>query len=185
MNLESAKHTWQQINTDATAQLPPDQLQVRWSHPALDGLRRQLVFEGACWIIFLAVFYTGLDGDQRPIGWTVALALGLLLLIAHAVAGYRLAARPIGAEPVREAISRQIGAIRSYSRVSIILRTLTLLILFGFLLSNVPDLWQWSRFWVAGAILAFTAITLFVQFRFWRSRMRKLKDTLHALDVEE
>lgn len=181
MNLESAKQNWQQMNTDATAQLPPDQVEVRWSHPALLALRRQLVFEGTCWILFLALFYTGLDGDQRPWGWTVALILGLVLLIAHAIAGYRLAGRPVGSAPIRTAIAEQIRLIRAYSWLSMGLRTLTLLLLFGFLLSNVPDLWHTSRRWAIGSIVVWTGVALYIQYRLWRDRIGELQATLDDL----
>ncbi|MGB3800789.1 MAG: hypothetical protein WA952_13320 [Lewinella sp.] len=178
MNLESAKESWQKIDTDAAAQLPSEHLEVRWSHPALRALRRQLVFEGVCWILFLALFYNGLDGDQRPWGWTAALVIGLLLLIVHAVIGYRLASRPVGAAPIREAIGKQVWAIRRYSWLSMALRTLTLLTLFGFLLSNVPDLWDGSRQWAIGTMVIWTGVALYIQHRLWRARIQELQATL-------
>ncbi|PPK85646.1 hypothetical protein CLV84_2549 [Neolewinella xylanilytica] len=181
MNLESAKQNWQQIDKDIPPLLPADHLEVRWSHPALRALRRQLLFEGGCWSFFLILFYSGLDGDQRPWGWTAALGLSLVLLILHAIVGYRLAGRPVGAMPLYQAMAEQIRTIRRYSWLSIGLRILTLLILFGFLLSYVPALWNTPRLWAIGTIVVWTAVALFIHYRLWRGRINALQTTLDEL----
>ena len=182
MNLEEAKHQWQAMATELPASFPSEDLKLGWHHPALRRMRLQLVWEGSCYVAFAVLFYTGLDGATRPLGWNLALAAGLLTLIGHAAAGYRLSTRPIRDASIRESLTEQLRAIRTYSWVSICLRTLTLLVLVGFLTSHLNDAWYTERPWVIGGLAGFTALTVFAQYRLWRSRLDELEATLRQLD---
>jgi hypothetical protein len=181
MDFNEHKKQFQAAGSTDTSTWSANNLNRNWNHPRLRSLKRQLVFETTCWLLFLALFYTGLDGHLRPVGWNIALAIGLVLLIAHGVLGYRLAGRAIGAAPLRQALTNQLQALRRYSWLSMTLRTVTLLIFFGFLVSNTPGLWEAPRLWLAGTILIWTGVALFINYRIWRKHFRELKATLTEL----
>lgn len=181
MQFDEAKTYW---NT-ATDSLPPaleaNHLQLTWQHPALRALQRQLLWEIICWTLIGILGYTGLDGDQRPVGYTIVLATGLGLLLLHAVVGYRLAARPVTDRTVIESLHRRIESIQSFSRLSIFLRTAAVLALFIFLTSGVT-VWGTDRhLWSIAGVLAGTALLLYVQYRVWRKRLNRLRETLDSL----
>ncbi len=185
MNIDNAKQAWQNTDPALSAEWRKNNLAISWTHPALRSMQRQLLFEGLCWMGFLFLIYTGLDGDQRPLGWTLALIGGLLLLIAHALLGYHLASRPVGDLSVTEGLTRQLASVRKFSWVSMALRTATLLILFGFLTSNIPDLWVAERVWAIASIAVWTGVSLYIQYRLWRSKLRRLSANLSELSSEE
>ena len=182
MNLDQAKHHWQKMAAELPTDWPSEHVKLGWHHPALRRMRLQLIWEGSCYVAFAVLFYTGLDGDTRPLGWNVALAAGLLLLIGHAVAGYRLATRPIGDGSVRDSLTEQVRAIRTFGWMSIFLRTLTLLILVGFLTAHLQGKWYAERPWTLAGLVSFTGLTVYAQYRLWRGRLRKLEATLRQLD---
>lgn len=181
MDFNEQKKQWQTAAPTDAATWSAANLNRNWDHPRLRSLKRQLIFETVCWVIFLALFYNALDGHLRPAGWNLALVIGLVLLIAHAVLGYRLASRPVGAAPLREALNNQLAALRKYSWLSMALRATTLLIFFGFITSNVPGLWETPRLWLVGTILIWTAVAVFVNYRIWRGHFRGLEETLGEL----
>ena len=181
MDFNEQKEQWQAAGATDASSWSATNLNQNWDHPRLRALKRQLVFETTCWLLFLTLFYTGLDGHLRPIGWNIALAIGLVLLIAHGILGYRLAGRAVGAAPLRQALTDQLQALRRYSWLSMTLRTVTLLIFFGFLVSNIPDLLETPRLWLAGTIISWTGIALFINYRIWRKHFRELEATLGEL----
>ena len=181
MNFEQEKLAWKFLESPTEAAWATRNLQSTWSHPTLRALRRQLLFECGCWMLFLALYYTALDGDLRSTGLNAALVAGLLLLIGHGWLGYRLAARPIGAAPLRTALEQQLRKLRTYSLVSMGLRTAILLIVFAFLLDTVPDLWAAPWLWITGTIAIWIIAALYIQHRIWRSRLRNLRRNLDDL----
>ena len=184
MNLDTAKQHWQSQPSDPAPQWTRQHLKRSWSHPTLSDLRRQLMLEVCCWAAFLFLFYTGLDGDQRPLAWSFVLAGVLLLLIVHAALGYRLSARPIGDRPVVAALEEQLDRLRSYSRHSMALRSLALLVLCGFLLSGVGDLFTSTRLWPTVLLGAWIVLAVYIQYRIWEHRLGKLRATLDGLTAQ-
>ncbi len=181
MNFDEEKQAWKSLESPGDSTWATTNLRFTWSHPALHSLRRQLIFECICWTLFLAFYYTALDGNLRSTGLNIALIAALLLLIGHGLLGYRLAATPIGDAPLRVALERQLRRLRSYSIFSMFLRTLTLVIVFAFLLAQVPDLWAAPRLWIVGTIAVWTAVALGIQYLIWRGRLRKLQTNLTEL----
>jgi hypothetical protein len=181
MDFNEQKEQWQAAGTSDDSTWSATNLNQNWDHPRLRALKRQLIFETVCWLLFLVFFYTALDGHLRPIGWNIALAVGLVLLIAHAILGYRLASRPVGSAPLRQALTSQLSSLRRYSRFSMTLRTVTLLIFFGFLVSTIPGLLETPRIWLAGTILTWTGVGLYINYRIWRKHFRALEATLGEL----
>ncbi|WP_020567361.1 hypothetical protein [Neolewinella persica] len=181
MDFNEQKKQWQAAGTTDASNWSAANLNQHWDHPRLRSLKRQLVFETVCWLLFLVLFYTGLDGHLKPVGWNVALAAGLVLLIAHGILGYRLAGRAVGAAPLRQALTSQLHALRRYSWFSMTLRTVTLLIFFGFLVSNVTGLLDTPRVWLVGTILIWTGVALLVNYLIWRKHFRELEATLAEL----
>lgn len=181
MDFNEQKEQWQAAGTTDALTWSATNLNQKWDHPRLRALKRQLVFETICWLLLLVLFYTALDGHLRPFGWSIALAIGLVLLIVHAILGYRLASRPIGAVPLRQALTEQLQSLRGFSWISMTLRTVTLLIFFGFLVSNVPGLLDTPRIWLVGTILIWTGVGLYINSRIWRKHFRELESTLAEL----
>lgn len=181
MDIDDIKQHWRQLDLPPADNGQPLHLAVTWTHPALRGLQRQLIFEGFCWIALLVLSYTGLDGDQRPQSWMVALAGGLLLLIGHALLGYRLATRPVGSQSLTAGLEDQIQALRKFSWLSMGLRSATLLLLFGFLTTGITDWSASHRTWAIVMIAVWTALALIVQYRMWQGRLRRLHVALDEL----
>lgn len=180
MNLDDHKERWQ--NTEPGSEWGKANLKVYWSHPELRSLRRQLIFETVCWTIFLFLFYTALDGHLRSNGWNIALVVGLLALIAHGIAGYRLAGMPVGDAPLKITLQQQLQSLKRFRWISIFLRTAGLMIFFGFMLSNVTALWEAPRLWIFGTILIWTLIAVTINYFIWQRHFRKLEATLAELE---
>ena len=180
MNFDDQKELWQ--NVDADADWSKANLQSYWSHPNLRALRRQLLFETVCWTLFLFFYYTAFDGHLRSNGWNIALAVGLLALIAHGIAGYRLAGMPVGAAPLRIALEGQIDTFKRFRWVSIFLRTSGLLIFLGFMLSHIPGLWEAPRLWFFGTFFIWILVAAAINYGIWQRHFRKLEDTLAELE---
>lgn len=180
MNLDDQKERWQNATTDSD--WSQANLKRYWSHPNLRALRRQLLFETICWTLFFFLYYSAFDGHLRSNGWNIALALGLLALIAHGIAGWRLAGMPVGDAPLRDALGRQLTTLKRFRWISIFLRTAGLLIFFGFMLSNVPLLGAAPRLWLIGTLLTWALISVAINYGIWRQHFRKLEETLAELE---
>ncbi len=180
MNLDEQKEHWQNLGTNS--EWGKTNLKRYWSHPNLRALRNQLAFETICWTLFLFLYYTALDGHLRSNGWNIALAFALLALIAHGIAGYRLAGMPIGDAPLRVALERQIATLKRFRWISIFLRTAGLGIFFGFMLSHIPGLWETPRLWLFGTLLIWVLVSVAINYGIWRKHFRKLEETLAELE---
>lgn len=179
IDLDDHKKNWQ--NADDDPSWERTNLQSYWSHPNLRSLRRQLIFETICWALLLSIYYNAFDGHLRSNGWNIALVIGLVALIAHGIAGIRLASMPVGDAPLRIALENQLNTLKRFRWISIFLRTTGLVIFFGFMVSNVPFLSEAPKLWLIGTILIWTLLAVAINYFIWQRHFRKLKETLAEL----
>lgn len=179
MDFDDHKKNWQ--NAEGELNWGKTNLRSYWSHPNLRSLRRQLIFETMCWALFLALYYNAFDGHLRSNGWNIALVIGLVALIAHGIAGYKLAGMPVGDAPLRTALTNQLNTLKRFRWISIFLRTTGLVIFFGFMVSNLPFLGEAPRLWLLGTILIWTIVAVAINYFIWQRHFSKLQQTLDEL----
>ncbi|MTB49475.1 hypothetical protein [Lewinella sp. W8] len=182
MDFEEQKKYWQEAGPEEEQPWMDQHLRRVWTHPSLRHIRRQLIVETTAWILFLFLYYSALDGDLRPMGWNLALVIGLILLIVHGLMGYHLSSKPVSDAPLLLAMKERLKELTNYSWVSVLLQTGTLAILMGFLLSNVSGLWERPKLWLFGTIVVWLIIAFGVQVWIWRSRLGELRKSIEALE---
>lgn len=182
MNFEDQKQYWQETGQDGGEPWTNEHLRHVWTHPSLRHIRRQLIVETVAWTLFLFLYYSALDGNLRPLGWNIALVVGLVLLILHGLLGYHLSSKPVSNAPLLVALRQRLEELTNFSWLSVLLQTGTLAILMGFLLSNVTALWETPKVWLFGTIIIWLVIAFGVQVWIWRYRLGQLRKSIEELE---
>lgn len=152
-------------------------------HPVLKRMRLQLVLETILWSLFLSVYYTGFDGDQKPLLWNVALVASVMLLVLHNLLGYRLVQSPINGPNLSESLGRYVYRIKRYAIISIAARVIAIMAILAFFASSVD--WNWTKIFVWSIFVsALISVQIFFLWKIWKGRIGKIENQIGSLEVE-
>lgn len=179
MNLDNLQAAW---NAAPASPLPADALRRMLRsgrHPLLRRIRRQALVEILGWTAFLSLYYTALDGDQKPLWCNLLLITALLGAIAHHALAFLSARQLVQGNDLSHSLLRYYRQLRTYAFLSLAAR----LLLMGSLLS----FFTYGLSMEAHRRLALTAILLVfagqlgLTARYWRQRLRRVKTQWEAL----
>ncbi|MGB3152647.1 MAG: hypothetical protein WBB27_18475 [Maribacter sp.] len=141
------------------------------------------MLESVLWIILLAVYYSGFDGNQKPWYWNVILIVSIVLLLMHNLLGYRLVQSPINGPNIIESLKKYSSRIKAYARISVATRVIAISALLAFFASTV----DWNRAKIlGGALLASVLISvqIFLLWRMWKGRVNRIEHQIGVLEIE-
>jgi hypothetical protein len=168
------KSAWQ--NMPAEKSLTPIREMLKENkHPVLKQMRRQLLFEGVAYLLFLFVYFDFFDGHEKPVYANILLVAAFVFALVNNVAGYRLANLRITGYNIRDLVNARISKLKVFVRVAISSRVLLatcLLIFFGSVITFTQ-----SKVWILIGAVAIFSIQLIVLWRLWSARINRLKET--------
>ncbi len=180
MEIEDLKSEYQSSNANKSM----DNLKKMGStnrHPVLKRIRLQLIIESILWAILLAVYYSGFDGNQKPLYWNVILVVSIILLLIHNVLGYRLVQSPINGSNLAASLRFYLQRIRRYAIISIATRAIAVMALILFLTANVD--WTSTKvFRTVIFVVVLVTLQIFFLWKIWRSRIDVIKGQVDSLD---
>ena len=181
MDLDQQKNDWKDFSLPEGWGEQP--IQAYWLPPSLQAMRDQLLVETCCGVAFLAVYYTAFDGYLSSLGWNLALILGFFVLILHNLLGYQMSKVSIGTAPLSVTINQQLRKIKSFRWWSLGLRTLVLLLFFGFISSRLPlEVLLARKFPYIGGLLITLTVMIYFQLRIWNKRIHRLENHLNGMN---
>lgn len=182
MEFEELKQNWQSIGGPEKEASELERMTRMRNHPALRRVRTRLLIEGSLILAFLALYYSALDGDQKPL-WAnlMLLALGIVY-IGHHLWNWWALQRSIK-EPNLIGALRQIESTLSNLRISsLLISALWGLSLISFLMypRTLIEL-PWA--WLCGILLTLSGL-LFMSHRIWESKISQIQIIREDLESE-
>ncbi|MEO1451727.1 MAG: hypothetical protein AAFV07_19515 [Bacteroidota bacterium] len=175
MNLDELKQDWQQIGGPDKASGELEQMTRLQQHPALRSVRTRLLMEGGFIFAFLMLYYTALDGDQKPLWVNLGLIGAALIYLGHHVwNAWTLQKAPSEAtliNSLRETENRLrtlrvsslvISAFWGFSLISFLIYPRTIL--------DIPFMWS------LGSLVTLIVLLTF-SYRIWGQRISQIQRT--------
>lgn len=175
MDFENIKATWERAGTGKKSR---DQLSDMIS--GTKKIRRRLMIEAAMILVFMAVYYDGFDGADKPLWANALLLAAAIAYVLTRYAGWRTLGNPVKEKDLKKSLSRFQRSLKQ-----ILVSSLTTSFLFGsaiilFFTSSV-DLTRKKYFILAGMLLWLVAV-LYLSHRKWRERIKGITVTLMEFD---
>ncbi|WP_316813602.1 hypothetical protein [Pedobacter heparinus] len=179
MELADLRSTWNSVNTTVKTAEEIRLMLKENNHPVLKGIRKQLWIEIMGWSIFLLVYYTMFDGDQKPLLINLALVAAVLFSLLHNLMGYGLAKHLKTEGEVKQTLEHYLLKVKVYAIVSVVSR---ILLWTGFLLFFTYNIrFTSSKYVLLAVVLIILTVQLSLLGRMWMMRLRKLRDAVKNL----
>ncbi|WP_460765065.1 hypothetical protein [Niabella terrae] len=176
MELNELKSIWATVNTPTISAFEIQNMLSENKHPVLKSLKKQFIIEILGWLIFIAFYYSMLDGDKKPFWVNILLVCSILLPLVHNLLGYRLSKNLVYGSSIYESLKNYQAKFKTYAFVSIISRQVYLIGLLLFLTSGIH--WEYGKFLSVIFIVSFFLLQLFVMLMIWRKRLKSLERTI-------
>ncbi|WP_224996117.1 hypothetical protein [Cesiribacter sp. SM1] len=142
-------------------------------HPVLRKISIQLMVESMLWAIFLAVYYDFFDGHLKSPLWNILLILAVLLILLHNLLGFQLIRKPAWDENIMSSMENYLRQIRRYAWISIISRVVAIVVIIGYFVSSIQL--TADKYWGLLLLLPLILVQIYVLYRVWAKRIRKVK----------
>lgn len=145
-------------------------------NPVLKDIRRQLTIESIAYTIFLVGYYTGFDGDKKPLIFNIILIISVLLLLLHNFSGYIITKNKVGTGNLKESLGAYLKTIQTYALVAIISRALAFSGIMLFFMANIS--WTTTKYYGLAVIIALLCFQVFSLRKIWARRINKIRGLL-------
>lgn len=145
-------------------------------NPVLKDIRRQLTIESIAYTIFLVVYYTGFDGDQKPLVLNMILVVSVMLLLLHNISGYIITKNNVGSGSLKQSLSSYLKKIKNYAVLSIASRALAFSGIMLFFMANIT--WTTAKYYGLALVIALLCFQVFSLRMIWAGRINKIKGVL-------
>lgn len=178
MTNDPLKAAWQQAKLPAHGDLST-LMRTRGGHPVMSRIRRQLILEGSCYILFLLVYYDFFDGHTRPLYLNIILVLSVACMLVQHINGYLLAAGRLKAPDLLQSLQQKVRQLKQYAWLSVGSRVLGWCGILLFFSSGIT--WTTPKYWLLAGIAIVMAIQMVLLWQLWQRRINRVNDTLLAL----
>lgn len=178
MEFNELKSTWDAVKTPSISAAEIQTMFSENKHPALKSIRKQFAIEITGWLIFIAFYYSMLDGAEKPIWVNALLIFSILLPLVHNVMGYRLSKNLIYDDTIYDSLAKFQSKVKSYAIVSIVSRQIYLLGLLTFLTYGINIHANAAISLVIIGI--FFMIQLVALYMMWKKRLQSLGNTISS-----
>jgi hypothetical protein len=148
-------------------------------HPALKGIKIQMILESTFWAVFLAVYYNFFDGHLKSPLWNVLLVLSVVLILVHNVLAYQITSIPINGENILDSMKKYLDRINTYSRISIGTRMVAIALILGYFISTIS--FTPEKYWSFGIVLLIFPVQFYLLQKVWAKRITKINTVYQNL----
>lgn len=147
-------------------------------HPVLKSIRKQIVIEVTGWVLFLMVYYSMFDGSEKPLWVNLFLISTLLLPIFHSIYGYYYNKYLANGSNVKKALEQLYNRLQNYALFSVFIRIGFVCGLLLFFTYNIDfTITKYYSLLIIGIVFS---IQLFVLYRIWNKRLKRIRETIYA-----
>jgi hypothetical protein len=179
MELAELKSTWKVIETPIKTAEEIKQMLLENKHPVLKKIRLQFTLEIIGWSVFLLVYHSMLDGDKKPLSLNIILVSSVLISLVHNLIGYKFTKFVVNGITIKDSLKNYLSRLKSYAIVSILSRVFLMIGALLFFTSAIR--FDTSKYLSLLAIVLIFILQLFLLFRVWTRRIKKLRITLGSL----
>jgi len=147
-------------------------------HPVLKSIRKQIVFEVIVWSLFLMFYYSMFDGAEKPLWVNLVLITTLLLPICHSIYGYYYNKYLANGSNVKKALDQLYNKLKNYALFSVVIRIGFVCGLLLFFTYNID--FTTTKYYSLAIIGIVLFIQLFVFYRIWNKRLKRIRATIYA-----
>jgi hypothetical protein len=180
MELDDMKSYWQQLPAESNKSAEALKHMIKENgHPALKGIRRQLLIEMAGWFIFLIVFYDFFDGHKKPLYLNLLVMVVGVFVVAHNAFGYLMARNLKAAGNLATALSHYLNKTKIYSIVSVASRVVSTTVVLMFLTNSIQ--FTKEKYVILAGVVILFAIQIGLLIRLWIKRIMDLERSVTEL----
>ncbi|MFB9108548.1 hypothetical protein ACFFVK_08155 [Flavobacterium gyeonganense] len=173
MDLENLKTNWSKMNYLPKNDMELEKMTSIKNHPVLKKIKTKLIIETLAISIFLLTYYSGLDGDKKPLYANILLIFSAIAYIINGLLSLQVIQKPIQGENLKESIYTYYKKVKTISKISLsitIIYTASLLLFFGFEIN-----FRGEKKWILLFGIIVLIQLLFLSSRIWKSWLEKLK----------
>jgi hypothetical protein len=169
MHTDPLKAAWNAIPEEHTTN-------ISIKNPVLNDIRRQLTIESIAYTIFLVVYYSGFDGNNKSFLMNAILVISVSLLLLHNMAGYIITKNNIPANNLKLSLSTYLRKIKRFALLAIASRALAFSGIMLFFMSNIT--WSTGKYFGLASIICILGIQIFSLRKIWSGRINKISAVL-------
>ena len=183
MEFDEMKAAWKSATAVPKTNEEISSMIREYRHPVLKGIRKQTAMEFAGWSAFLICYYSMFDGDKKPGFINLILIAVVMISLLHNLYSYTLAKNLVAGSNLSASLAVYIKKIAVFRNCSLAARALLMmgLILFFTYGTHFTTIKYES---LAGLCLVFLCL-LWLLYRTWTNRLKKLRQTLAAMNDED
>lgn len=179
MNEQYLQEAWKGATGESKKQDALKNMLLESKHPVLKRIRRQALWEGICFTVFLLAYYDLFDGNAKPLYANLLLVAGVVLVVLHHVWGYLVTKRRIGGANVSTSLQSFARAVRLLGITSVICRLLAVTCILLFFVSVIT--FTATKYWMlAGAVLV-ALVQLVLLAVMWLNRIKAIQSAVNGL----
>lgn len=180
MDIQQMKALWQHKEPEPESLETLKEMIKEKSHPQLQKIKRQVLFETMIWIIMLCFYYTALDGDKRLLGVNFVFVLGFVQAIFYNLIIYRATRNLVHGSDLISSLTIFTRKLKRYQWVlfaSRVVLMIAIIIFFSYGLElNI------QRLISMGAIILVFALQLVLLYYNWNKRLNRLSTIIRSLN---
>ena len=169
MHTDPLKAAWNAIPEEHTTN-------ISIKNPVLNDIRRQLTIESIAYSIFLLIYYTGFDGNNKSLMMNAILVISVSLLLLHNISGYIITKNNIPANNLKQSLSTYLQKIKRFALLAIASRAIAFSGIMLFFMSNIS--WSTTKYLSLAAIICILGIQIFSLRKIWIARINKISRVL-------
>lgn len=181
MELNELQNSWKGIKTPRLTDQQIYTMIKQNDHPSLQKGQKQVLIESACFIIFLFLYYTMLDGNKKPFYINAILVGTVMLNIIQQLSVFALNKNIGAADNIRNTLKGYSGKLSRYYIFTIVTR---LGLMAGIIIFSTYNIvWDTNKIILLALLMAVFSIQLFFFHKLWKSRIDKVReDVLYFID---
>lgn len=182
MEIDDLKSDWNTIKPTPKSEETLLLMLQENKHPVLKSIRKQIVFEVLAWFFFLMVYYSMFDGAEKPLWVNLVFTGTLLLPITHSIYGYYYNKYLVNGSNIKMALDQLYNRLKNYALFSVVGRIGFICGLLLFFTYNID--FTATKYYSLAVIVIVFLIQMFVLYRIWNKRLKRIRDTIYAFSAD-
>ena len=180
MDIENIKSTWKNSESVEKNQTELLMMTKIKNHPKVKKVKTKFLVEAILLSVFLAVYYTGFDGETKPLWANTFLIFSTVGYIVVRFVGWLVLQNPIKDSNLKESLRRFQNKLKKVA-LSILLTAFLFGAAFIAFFTSSIDFIREKYFLLAGMILALLVL-IYLSIYNWIKRIKAIETTLKEFD---
>ncbi|MHA4896362.1 hypothetical protein ACXZ1K_16530 [Pedobacter sp. PWIIR3] len=179
MELSEMKSLWKAVPIESTQIDEIVKMINEKSHPVLQKIKRQLVFEMLAWTVVIVLYHSAFDGNKRPAFINLAFVIGFMQAIAYNLSSYFATRNLVHGKNLTSSMKDYIKKLKKLQWTAICSRIVLMGGILMFFCYNLDM--TIKRMISLGCIVAMFVFFLVMLYLTWTKRISKLTGIITSL----